>query len=394
MKNRKNFVETDMSPEVKAYAVIHPLGFSAEDVFDSVVRGKSGLKKIERDFLANPVYAACFTDEQNRRLKSLCPVEGWNRFEQLIWAAGKEVLEKSEITPDDRVLFVIATTKGGIEDVENSPDNLIIHLSVKRVIDRLLFTYRDRVGEGAPVYIVSNACISGLSAIMAGKRFLEAQNRDYAIIIGADTVNDFVLSGFNSLFALDSLPCRPFDRSRNGINLGEGAAAVVLHRNGHRDKCRAGSGIYLTGGAITNDANHISGPSRTGLELAEAIRRAVSATNNEAKFDFLSAHGTATIYNDEMESRAFAAAGVADIPIHSLKPCLGHTLGAAGVMESVICIRSLVDNILIPSSGYSENGTSNKLNIQTAPEHREITRFIKTMSGFGGCNAAVCFEKR
>ncbi|MDR1340751.1 MAG: hypothetical protein LBK58_11965 [Prevotellaceae bacterium] len=376
-------------PEIKSYTAIHPLGLSAEDVFDSIAGGKSGLQEIRRDFLEHPVYAACFSEEQNCRLKSLCPFEGWNRFERLIWLAGKDVLEKSGITLNDRVLFIVASTKGGIEEIENSPENLLIHLSVKKVIDKL----SDEYGTvKPPFYTVSNACISGLSAMIAGKRFLEAQNCDYAVIIGADTVNDFVLSGFNSLFALSDRPCRPFDRTRNGINLGEGAAAVVLQNHRLENMDFNPVKIYLTGGATTNDANHISGPSRTGKELAEAIRRSVKEANT-GKFDFLSAHGTATIYNDEMESRAFAEAGLSDIPVHSLKPYTGHTLGAAGILESVICIESLIRNILIPTAGYTENGTGSRLNMQTDLEKREMKRFIKTMSGFGGCNAAVCFEK-
>ncbi|MDR1129814.1 MAG: hypothetical protein LBK96_02410 [Prevotellaceae bacterium] len=382
-------------PEVKSYTAIHPLGFSAKDVFDSIVEGKSGLREIRRDFLESPVYAACFSEEQNSRLKSLCPFEGWNRFERLIWLAGKDVLEKSGIMPNGRVLFIVATTKGGIEEIENNPEtpeNLLIHVSVKKVIDRLSEEYGT---VKPPFYIVSNACISGLSAMIAGKRFIEAQHCDCAVIIGADTLNDFVLSGFNSLMALSDKPCRPFDRTRNGINLGEGAAAVVLQNRGleSRDSDSGVPQIYLTGGATTNDANHISGPSRTGKELAEAIRKSVREANT-GSFDFISAHGTATIYNDEMESRAFAEAGVSDIPVHSLKPYTGHTLGAAGILESVICIESLVNNILIPTAGYTENGTGSKLNMQTGLEKKAMNRFIKTMSGFGGCNAAVCFEKK
>jgi 3-oxoacyl-[acyl-carrier-protein] synthase-1 len=382
-----------MSPEVESYTIIHPLGFSVNDVFGSIVKQRSGLRKIRKSFLENTVYAACFSDEQNHRLKFSCPFEGWNRFEQLIWISGKEVLDKSAIMPNDRILFIVSTTKGGIEEIETGSGDLSIHLSVKKVIDKLSGIFRKRVGERTSFYIISNACISGLSAMIAGKRFLETQNYDYVIIIGADTVNDFVLSGFNSLFALSDRPCRPFDKTRNGINLGEGAAAIVLRNNRHDDRDFTAGKIYFTGGATTNDANHISGPSRTGKELAEAIKRTAHEAN-EVKFDFLSAHGTATIYNDEMESKAFAEAGIANVPIHSLKPYTGHTLGAAGVLESVICIESLVNNILIPSLGYSENGTSNELNIQTKPEKKKLTRFIKTMSGFGGCNAAVCFEKK
>jgi 3-oxoacyl-[acyl-carrier-protein] synthase-1 len=382
-----------MPLEVESYTVIHPLGFSAGEVFGSIVAQTTGLKEIRRSYLEKPVYAACFSDEQNRRLKQACPSEGWNRFEQLVWMSGKEALEKSTVTHSDRTLFIVATTKGGIEEIDTGHGDLNIHLSVKKVIEQLSATFAGRVGETMRFYTVSSACISGLSAIIAAKRFLEARTCDCAVIIGADTVNDFVLSGFNSLFALADRPCRPFDKARNGICLGEGAAAIVLRNNSYGDRDSAAGKVYLTGGAVTNDAGHISAPSRTGKELAEAIKRTVSEANAR-EFDFLSAHGTATVYNDEMESRAFAEAGMLHIPVHSLKPYTGHTLGAAGVLESAICIESLVNGILIPSPGYAENGTGNRLNIQTKLEYREMTRFIKTMSGFGGCNAAVCFEKQ
>jgi 3-oxoacyl-[acyl-carrier-protein] synthase-1 len=365
---------------VKSCNIIHPLGFSSQEVFDAIVEGKSGVKEIKKDYLTTQAYAAYFSEEQNDRLNQLCPFDGWNRFEKLIWLSGKKAIENVSITKNDKVLFIISTTKGGIEDIDTNADNLLIHSSVKKVIGRLL--------SDAPFYIISNACISGLSAIIAGKRFIETQDYNYVIIIGADTVGDFVLSGFNSLLALSDSPCRPFDKARKGINLGEGAASIVLQKSADSAK----NEIYLTGGAITNDANHISGPSRTGMELCEAMRRAMRECGN-AQFDFLSAHGTATVYNDEMESKAFTLAGLANVPVHSLKPYVGHTLGAAGVLESVICIKSLAENILIPSAGYNEQGTSCKLNIQTCMEKREMTKFIKTMSGFGGCNAAVCFEK-
>jgi 3-oxoacyl-[acyl-carrier-protein] synthase-1 len=356
---------------------VHPSGFSADELFKSLVEGKTGLREIHAEYLDKPVYAACFSDEQNRKLDVLCPCDGMNRFEKLLVAAGREALRKANLKGDEKIVLVAASTKGAIE-TENENTDMVA--SVKRAGEALL--------PGAPCAIVSNACISGLAALIAAKRRLATGDCDYALVVGADTVSDFVLSGFNALLALSKHICKPFDRDRDGINLGEGAAAILLRRT-----CGFDAGIYLTGGAITNDANHISGPSRTGAELAEAIRRAAAESGGGA-FDFLSAHGTATSYNDEMESKAFFEAGLADVPMHGLKAFLGHTLGAAGIIESVVCVKSLIENTLIPSAGYTVQGTSCALRIQTKVEHREIKRIIKTMSGFGGCNAAVCFEKK
>lgn len=361
---------------IVSVGLVHPSGFSADEVFKSLVEGKTGLREIRREYLDNPVYAACFSDEQNARLDALCPYNSLNRFEKLLTVAGMEALREANLKGDEKIVFVAASTKGAIE-TENESTNVVE--SVRRAGDALL--------PGAPWTIVSNACISGLAALITAKRLLATGDYDYALVAGADTVSDFVLSGFNALLALSKHICKPFDKDRDGINLGEGAAAILLRRTRDRDE-----GIYLTGGSITNDANHISGPSRTGAELAEAIRRAM-AESGGGGFDFLSAHGTGTPYNDEMESKAFAEVGLDEVPTHGLKALLGHTLGAAGIIESVICVKSLAANTLIPSAGYATQGTSRKLRIQTKLEHKEIKRIIKTMSGFGGCNAAVCFEK-
>jgi 3-oxoacyl-[acyl-carrier-protein] synthase-1 len=152
--------------------------------------------------------------------------------------------------------------------------------------------------------------------------------------------------------------------------------------------------VTIAGASVTNDANHISGPSRTGEELALAISRALAeATLPPAGIDYINAHGTATPFNDEMESKAFALAGLSGIPVNSLKGYWGHTLGAAGIIESVITARSMIDNILVRSAGFESLGVPEPLNIITATERKEVNTALKTASGFGGCNAAVVFQK-
>jgi len=182
-------------------------------------------------------------------------------------------------------------------------------------------------------------------------------------------------------------PCRPFDAARDGISLGEAAATVILSAEKSSDS------IQLKGGAVTNDANHISGPSRTGHELALAILRALKQSNVEPEeIDFISAHGTATRYNDEMEAKAFHLAGLQEKPVNSLKGYYGHTLGAAGLLESIITIHSMKENILIPTLGFTSPGTELPVNIVKSFTSATLKRTLKTASGFGGCNAAIILE--
>ncbi len=177
------------------------------------------------------------------------------------------------------------------------------------------------------------------------------------IVTGADLVSEFVLSGFNSFLSLSNGPCKPFDKNRQGLSLGEGAGTVILasglHAKDQKHRIRVGHGFS------SNDANHISGPSRTGEGLYLAIRKTLE--KNKSRVDYISAHGTATPFNDEMESVAITRACLQDVPVNSFKGYWGHTLGAAGVIESIAGAHSLISNQLIRTMGFSEPGTTHPL---------------------------------
>jgi len=182
--------------------------------------------------------------------------------------------------------------------------------------------------------------------------------------------------------------CKPFDAERTGINLGEAAAAVLV--SGKPEEFNIKSNIAFLGGGISNDANHISGPSKTGEELAEAVRLALNeAQLKPEEIDFVSAHGTATRYNDEMESKAFHIARLDNTPVHSLKGNFGHTLGAAGVVETLLAAQSLQERTLLPTFGFDKIGVPHPLKIHKKKEQAELRYAVKTASGFGGCNAAL-----
>lgn len=248
----------------------------------------------------------------------------------------------------------------------------------------------NRVGEffgidESDVYYISNACISGVSALIFARRMILSGRYDNMIVVGVDVQNRFIISGFASFKSLSPELCRPYDASRCGLNLGEACGAVMLTKTGTSDL------VAIDGGSASDDANHISGPSRTGDGLYFAMRDAMSEAGvGPADVDMLQMHGTATAYNDEMESKAAGLAGLSDVPAQSLKPYFGHTMGASGIIETILAAEELKRGIFLGVKGFEELGVPVPLNISA--ENRLITNphhCLKTASGFGGTNAAV-----
>jgi 3-oxoacyl-[acyl-carrier-protein] synthase-1 len=238
--------------------------------------------------------------------------------------------------------------------------------------------------------VVSSACISGASAIITAQRELRSKRYDYVIVVGADALSEFIVTGFQSFKALSREVCKPFDANRTGLNIGEAVATLIMMECPENEIGRGN--VVFTTGAVRNDANHISGPSRTGEGAYLALRKVLEGIDPD-EIAFVCAHGTATPYNDEMESIALTCAGLQHTPVNSLKGYYGHTLGAAGVMESIISVRALKDGTVLKTYGFETPGVTNPLDIVT--ENRDTAKryCIKMLSGFGGCNVAVLFTK-
>ena len=368
-----------------AHAMVTPLGITAADNFEAMLAGHTGVKAItDTSVWPEPVFAS----KINRAVMQDAPAH-FTFFEQLLWLAGQQTLAGAICTPDPaRTLLVVSSTKGNIEDIEGLSagtqpfGDFSLSESARKVNEALGFTT-------GPL-VISNACISGVMALITGSRYIQSGRYDHVLVLGADVLSYFVMSGFNSFLAMSDGPCRPFDADRKGINLGEAAGGVLLSV-----QPGAGAQVLVKGGAVTNDANHISGPSRTGAELADAITRSLKQAGMPASnIDHISAHGTATLYNDEMETKAFHLAGVQQAPVTSLKGYFGHTLGAAGIIESIIGVESLRRQTLLPTPGYHIHGVSLPLTVTAAVQSMPLQTLLKTASGFGGCNAAIVLEKQ
>ena len=367
-----------MSVWVIANSVVSPLGVTSEENFNRIRQNATAISAVSDTALSpTPFFAGQITGFHSTPLQT--------KFETMCLKAAEIALNK--LSPDpERTLYILSTTKGNISLLEQQRrDHPRIHLHATA-------EWLASLAGLMHYLVVSNACISGVLAIIVAKRFLESGKYDHAVIVGADVLSKFVVSGFQSLQALSPEPCRPFDAGRKGTNLGEAAAALVLSSKPEALGIRPA--IRITGGGVSNDANHISGPSRTGEELAFAIRQALEeAKTNPEGIDFISAHGTATVFNDEMEANAFHHAGMSRVPLNSLKGYFGHTLGAAGVVETVMSIHSLLHNEIVATKGFEKSGVSRAVLVSPDRVSMPLTTCLKTASGFGGCNGAIVLQK-
>lgn len=358
--------------------MVSALGFGTQENMAAVRAMKSSLTSWHD---STPV---CLIDR--KRLGTMAAEQGLTEYtplERLVLATLGGVVARSGVTPaDKRTLIVLATTKGEIGSLGSAPERCDLNRTAE-VVGR-------HFGAAHRPLLVSNACISGVSAIVIAARLIRSGRYDHVFVAGFDLLCDFIVSGFNAFKSVSPTLCRPYDASRDGLTLGEACGAVLLTR----DQRLSGTGVSVVGGGISNDANHISAPSRTGDGLWYAIRAALAEAGTGAgEVGLVNTHGTATVYNDEMESKALHLAGLCGVPCNSLKPYFGHTLGASGVIESIVTVRELCEGTCFGVKGYAECGVPYPPDVSAA--HREIRTdtALKTASGFGGCNAAVVFRR-
>ena len=309
------------------HSIISPLGVGSAANVEAVRAGRSGLSVHTNRFAdVEPFCASLFDSPQE--------------FVPLCIRCVEDALNDAKIAADASTIFILSTSKG---------DNLDL-LTPAQTIAR-------HFGNPNPPVVVSNACTSGVCAQITAKRLLDAGLYQHAIVIGCDIQTRFIVSGFQSFKALSPEPCLPFSPERKGLNLGE-AAATIIYSQEPRAESQEPHWV-LEAGSIHNDANHLSAPSRTGEGAYRCLIDVLEGVT-PADIDLLGVHGTATLYNDDMETIAIERAGLQDVEKSILKPFFGHTMGAAGIVETIIGIEML------------GKGT-----------------FIKMLSGFGGVNAAI-----
>ena len=376
---------------VVADNIVSALGLSSAENHAAVMEGRSALQRYEGLWDLPTPFAGSFLDWD--AVQAVCSKEGiegnFTPFERIVLLSVRKTLSmcRADIT-SERTLLILSSTKGNVDLLRQSvpgiPEDRVLLGEAAKTIAQFL-------GNPNRPLVVSNACISGSSAQIEAMRMIALGMYDTVVVTGADVLSPFIISGFQSLQALSAEPCRPFDEERLGINLGEAAATIVFQGQQPDEESMTGQWL-LDKGAIRNDAFHVSGPSRTAEGCYRALQQVIKDEDKDS-LAFINAHGTATLFNDEMEAVAIDRAGLNQVPVNGLKGYYGHTMGAAGILESIISMHAADHGIVLGTRGYNELGVSRRINLSS--QHRATTKksFVKLLSGFGGGNAALLFRK-
>lgn len=330
-----------------------------------------------------------------------------SRTDKLALLAAQQASAPLADMPDKRreCAVVVSTTVAGLSDIDaacvRGPAGYYRGGGLGRAstypVSHVADTVAAALGLGGPRVGISVACASGAMAIGVAARLIEEGRVQVALAGGSDALAPFTLAGFNALQALDDQPCRPFCQTRAGLNLGEGAAMLLLEDGRHARARQAAVLGWLTGWAFSNDAFHPTAPDEEGRGLALSMERAMSSAGVRVEdVGYVNAHGTGTRLNDAAEvkayERAFAGRTV-PVPVSSTKSHIGHTLGAAGAIEAVITLLVLRTGTLFPTLRLDHPIETESVDLlKSSPRHASIDVAMSVSAGFGGSNASLVFH--
>jgi len=295
------------------------------------------------------------------------------------------------VSPD--TYLITATTKSGIDALEKIQTGRaadIREISLLSPADAVMKKFK-LTGGGINI---SAACASSTVAVARAASMIASGRANAVLVCCVDVVTEFIFSGFSALNALSAVPCRPFDRNRNGLSLGDGAAALlVMNPVAARRKKRRPLGKII-GWGVSNDAAHITAPAPDGCGLIEAVSRCLGMSGKHpADMSAICAHGTGTLFNDRMEMTAFRQIfGNRSVPTYSIKGAIGHTLAAAGGIEVAVGLQALKARVAPPTIGLEAPMKAAVGWVTNEPTAFTGKYLLTTNSGFGGVNAALILE--
>jgi len=388
---------------VVAAGVVSPLGFGLSETLDSLREARDCVNRVTRFSVAQ---CRCKTAGQvpaERLLDKQCNRVRARRLHRashmIIYALGEALTQEPQFKPE---LTVIGTTSGGMSygedyyrslkqggNLRHSPTWIANYPAQKPVVDAL-----EAFGIAAPCQVVSNACASGTNAI--GHAFDCVRSGRYQRVLtgGYDALSELVFVGFDSLQASTPEKCRPFDRHRAGMVLGEGAAVLALE-NFNAARARGTTVLAeITGYGISTDNFHLTQPDPSGIGPRRAMERTLQSAHTSADaVDYINAHGTATPFNDTAEGKAISEL-FDRVPVSSTKSMMGHSLGAAGAVEAVICLLALQHQFLPPNINFRAPDEDIHLNIVANKAQPALVSTVLSNSfGFGGTNASILMRK-
>lgn len=389
---------------VTGIGIISSIGNNLQETFNSLVEKRSGIGKIKiletvrkDEFLLGEIK---LDHNQLIELAKVDPDKPWTRTALLGIIAAKQAIQDAKIDVNQSTALVSASTVGGMDRSELYYKDFLTEAVHKNYIDThhagsSTEMIAEQCGLNGLITTISTACSSSLNSIMFGARLIVNGKTKTAIVGGTDALSKFTLNGFNTLMILDKEHCRPFDKSRMGLNLGEGSAFLVLEE---KDSALAtGKKIYaeVSGYANANDAHHQTASSEDGKGPYLAMKNALESAGIEpSEIDYINAHGTGTGNNDLTEGIAIKRLFGKNIPLFSsTKAYTGHTLGAAGVIESVIAILSLTNKLAFPNINFKD--AIEELGIVPVTEVMKIENIGHVLTnsfGFGGNDSSVIFS--
>jgi 3-oxoacyl-[acyl-carrier-protein] synthase II len=378
--------------------VVSPVGYGVTAFWSSLIGGLSGISAIER-FDTSDMRVG--RGGEIKRLASLPPETPplpTCRASQFLIHAAVEAMRQAGLEPGASLGVVIGSALGGIGEAERfQAESRDLHALAGAAYDGPTRHLARWLGATGPVISLSTACASGATSLGIGADRLRASAATAVIAGGVDILCRFVMHGFNRLRSLTRDDIRPFDRRRNGLLLGEGAGIVVLERDSVARQRGAEPIGWLRGHASCADGAHITAPDDEGSGLEHTVRLAMhNASVTPDEIDFISAHGTGTPSNDRVETRVFKRVlgpRAYTIPVNSIKAHMGHTMGAAAILETIMCLLSWQHGQVPPTLNYREPDPECDLDyVPGTPRAYRPRISLKTAVGFAGCNACLVLE--
>jgi 3-oxoacyl-[acyl-carrier-protein] synthase II len=380
MESRRADIKTVHVTEVR---VITSLGDSLEATWDAAMKGKRGMGPIGR-------FSA---EAYEGQIAALINDLVWTSERSIIDELLNRLLSGKQSIPSDTAL-ITATTKLGIDNLERRRrgESVRVRDILPSSMPEMVST---KLGISKRGFNISASCTSSTIAIAEASAMIATGMTEAVLICCADVITEFIFSGFSALKIVSPSPCRPFDRDRNGITLGDGAAMLLLMSEDRAKKERRPSLAVVRGWGVANDAFHITSPVKDGSGLVAAISKAIRRAGLTADdIPAISAHGTGTTYNDLMELKAFNQVfGERKMPAYSIKGSIGHTLGAAGGIEVALATKALEEQIIPPTVGFENPEEGAEGLISSKPASFKGNYMLTSNSGFGGINATIILEK-
>jgi 3-oxoacyl-[acyl-carrier-protein] synthase II len=388
---------------VVAAGVVSPLGFGLRETLDSLQEARDCVTRITRFSVAECRCKTAGQVSDERLLSNRSKARRAQRLHRashmMISALGEALAQSPQFKPE---LTIVGTTSGGMsygedylralnghDSLRHSPTWIANYPAQKPVLDA-----QETFGISAPCQVIANACASGTNAI--GHAFECVRSGRYERILtgGYDALSELVFVGFDSLQASTPEKCRPFDRDRTGMVLGEGAAILALE---NLDAARSRGARVLaevTGYGMSTDNFHITQPDPSGIGPRRAMERALQSAQISADaIDYINAHGTATPFNDAAEGKAISEL-FGRVPVSSTKSMMGHSLGAAGAVEVIVCLLALQHQFLPGNINFRAPDENIDLNVIANKARPAALRTVLSNSfGFGGTNASIAIRK-